>query len=154
MNFNKAIIIGNLTRDPETRTTPSGQTVTSFSIATNRIWNDAAGARQQAVEYHNIVAWGKLGDVAARYLSKGKMAMVEGRIQTRSWTGQDGVKRYRTEIVAESMQLGPRGGIGNEGQRKESSAQAPNATPEELPTVDANEPISEEKEIEIKDIPF
>lgn len=156
MNFNKAIIVGNLTRDPETRTTPSGRTVTSFSIATNRIWNDASGTKQQAVEYHNVVAWGKLGEIASRYLARGKMAMIEGRIQTRSWIGQDGVKRYRTEIIAENMQLGPRGASADENERP-SEKKEENSALEELPTIDADyqtTPEDEKKEIEIKDIPF
>src|SRR5580704_5544208 len=98
-SFNQAIIMGNLTRDPELRSTPSGQQVASFAVATNRSWMDASGERKEAVEYHEIVAWGKLGELAAQYLAKGRKVMVVGRLQTQSWE-KDGVKRQRTEIVA------------------------------------------------------
>ncbi len=101
-SFNQAIIMGNLTRDPELRTTPSGQQVASFAVATNRTWADANGERKEAVEYHEIVAWGKLGELAAQYLAKGRKVMVVGRLQTQSWE-KDGVKRQRTEIVASDI---------------------------------------------------
>ena len=93
MNYNKAVIVGNLTRDPETRTIPSGQPVASFAIATNRIWNDKEGNRQEATEFHNVVAFGKLADICSRYLNKGRLVLIEGRIQTRSWQDQDGKKK-------------------------------------------------------------
>lgn len=112
MNLNKIFIIGNLTRDPELRALPSGKSVATFGVATNRIWNDESGKRQQAPEFHNVVAFGKLADIVKQYLQKGKMVLVEGRIQTRSWEAQDGSKRSRTEIVAERLQLGPRGATG------------------------------------------
>jgi single-strand DNA-binding protein len=99
-DFNQAIVMGNLTRDVELRTTPGGQSVASFAVATNRSWNDPSGERKDSVEYHDIVAWGKLGELAANYLSKGRKVLVVGRLQTRSWEGQDGGKRQRTEIVA------------------------------------------------------
>lgn len=110
-SFNQAIIMGNLTRDPELRSTPSGQQVASFAVATNRTWNDASGERKEAVEYHEIVAWGKLGELAGQYLSKGRKVMVVGRLQTQSWE-KDGVKRQRTEIVASDVNFldGPRDG--------------------------------------------
>lgn len=103
MDLNKAMIIGRLTRDPETRTIPSGSNVCSFSVATNLMWKDASGQKQEKVEYHNIVTWRKLADICSQYLSKGKKVYLEGRIQTRDWVGQDGVKRYRTEIIADNM---------------------------------------------------
>src|SRR3989338_6290010 len=103
MNLNKAMIIGNLTRDPESKTTPSGQAVTTFGVATNLIWTDQSGAKQKKAEFHNIVAWRKLAEICAQYLHKGSKVYIEGRLQTRDWEGQDGVKRYRTEIVAENM---------------------------------------------------
>jgi len=117
MNLNKAMIIGRLTRDPEGRTTPSGRPVTSFSVATNRVWSDASGAKQEATEYHNVVLWGKLAEISAQYLVKGQEVYIEGRLQTRSWEGQDGVKRYSTEIVADTMQMGAkaRGGSSYQG---------------------------------------
>jgi len=109
MYLNKATIIGNLTRDPEMKTLPSGIKVTSFSIATNRVWKDASGQKQEAVEYHNIVVFGRQAETSAQYLKKGSQALVEGRIQTRSWDDAGtGKKMYRTEIVADRVQFGSR----------------------------------------------
>src|SRR3990167_7589680 len=117
MNYNKAIILGNVTADPEMRTTQSGQQVCTIGVATNRIWTDASKQRQKATEFHSVVLWGRLAEIASQYLQKGALVLIEGRIQTRSWQDQAGVKKYRTEIVAESMQLGPRqDGSGNAGQ--------------------------------------
>lgn len=141
MNLNKVLLIGNLTKDPESRTTTTGQTVTTFSVATNRIWNDQQGQKQQKVEFHNIVAWGKLGEICAQYLRKGGLIYAEGRLETRSWDGQDGVKRYKTEVVLENMQMGP---------RSQNSGGAFSA-PEKPPT---NEPEIDEEEIKVEDIPF
>lgn len=118
-DFNQAIVMGNLTRDPELRTTPGGQSVATFAVATNRSWNDPSGERKDAVEYHDVVAWGKLGELAANYLSKGRKVLVVGRLQTRSWEGQDGAKRQRTEIVANDINFvggagdAPDGGASN-----------------------------------------
>lgn len=109
MNLNKVFIIGNLTRDPEMRTLPSGQPVASFGVATNRFWT-REGKREEQTEFHNVVMFGRLAEIASQYLTKGKMVMVEGRLQTRSWEDKEGSKRTRTEVVAERMQLGPRGG--------------------------------------------
>ena len=108
MNLNKALIIGNLTRDPEQKTLPSGTTVTSFGIATNRVWKNQAGEKQEEAQFHNIVTFGRQAEVAGQYLKKGSLVFIEGRIQTRNWDAQDGTKRYRTEIVAERLQFGPR----------------------------------------------
>ncbi|MDB5179081.1 MAG: single-strand binding protein single-strand DNA-binding protein [Patescibacteria group bacterium] len=115
-SFNQAIIMGNLTRDPELRSTPGGQQVASFAVATNRTWMDASGERKEAVEYHEIVAWGKLGELAAQYLAKGRKVMAVGRLQTQSWE-KDGVKRQRTEIVASDINFldGPGGGAAGGG---------------------------------------
>ncbi|MDP4038673.1 MAG: single-stranded DNA-binding protein [bacterium] len=99
-DFNQAIVMGNLTRDPELRSIPSGQSVASFSVATNRSWQDPSGERKDAVEYHDIVAWGKLAELVSNYLSKGRKVLVVGRLQTRSWEAQDGSKRQKTEIIA------------------------------------------------------
>lgn len=112
MNLNKAFIIGNLTRDPEMRALPSGQPVVTFGVATNRRWTDPQGQRQEHTEFHNVVAFGKLAELCNQYLAKGRMTMIEGRLQTRSWQGQDGTKRSRTEIVADNIQFGPRGASG------------------------------------------
>lgn len=120
---NKVILIGNLGRDPEVRSTTSGQAVASFTLATNRRWNDRDGNRQEQTEWHNIVCWGKQAEIAGRYLRKGKQIYVEGRLQTRSWDDrQTGEKRYRTEIVCENFQmLGQRGGGGGGGSEDEDS---------------------------------
>src|SRR5689334_4070466 len=113
MYLNKAIVIGNLTRDPEIKALPSGAKVCSFSVATNRVWKDKNGAKQEGVDYHNIVVFGRQAENVAQYLKKGSSVLVEGRMQTRSWDGQDGQKKYRTEIVADRVQFGPRsGGVG------------------------------------------
>ncbi len=112
MYLNKAYIIGNLTRDPELKALPSGMQVASFSVATNRVWKDQNGAKQESTDYHNIVVFGRQGETAAQYLKKGSSVLVEGRIQTRSWDGQDGKKQYRTEIVAERVQFGNRASSG------------------------------------------
>lgn len=140
MNLNKAIVIGNLTQNPEVKTTPSGQTVANFSVATNRFWNDQQGQRQEQAEFHNVVAWGKLAEIAGQYLAKGRMCMVEGRLQTRSWDDQSGNRHWKTEIIAENIQLGPRGAS----QTPTNSAPAN----EPAPTAPA------EDEIKIEDIPF
>ena len=108
MYYNKAILIGNLTRDPETRSLPSGTQVTSFGLATNRVWKDKNGAKQEDTQFHNIVVFGRQAEIVSQYLRKGGSVLVEGRMQTRSWDAQDGVKKYRTEVVAERVQLGPR----------------------------------------------
>jgi single-strand DNA-binding protein len=146
MNLNKAFLIGNLTRDPETRALPSGQAVTTFSIATNRSWNDQSGKRQTVAEFHNIVAFGKLAEICKQYLSKGKMVYVEGRIQTRSWEGQDGIKKSRTEIVMENMQMGPRG-LGAPGG-------SPAETGQKEPEVETIQYPADEGEINPDEIPF
>ncbi len=113
-DFNQAIILGNLTRDPEVRNTPNGQTVANFGMATNRRWTDKNGEKQEAAEFHNVVVWGKLAEIAGQILYKGRKALVVGRLQTRSWEGQDGVKRSTTEIVGSELSaLGPsKGGEG------------------------------------------
>jgi len=103
MSLNRAQLIGNLTRDPEVRQIPGGATVTTFSIATNLTWTDQSGQKHEKVEFHNIVAWRKLGEICGQYLKKGMKVFIEGRIQTRDWEGEDGQKRYRTEIVADNM---------------------------------------------------
>jgi len=143
MNLNKVMLIGNLTRDPEVKSTPSGQTVATFSIATNLVWTDQSGQQQKKTEFHNIVAWRKLADICAKYLHKGSKAYVEGRLQTTDWTGQDGVKRYRTEIVMENMiMLDPKGANTSGGQYSAPENQAP-----------ADDAIDEE-EIRVENIPF
>lgn len=145
MNLNKAILIGRLVSDPETRTTPTGQTVCSFRLATNRVWTDkATGQKQEKTEYHNIVLWRRTAEIASQFLTKGAMALIEGRIQTRSWQDNSGNKRYRTEIIGERLQLGPRT-AGTAG--KPIATEERDAPNEEIPVID-------EDEIDIKEIPF
>lgn len=148
-SLNRATLLGNCTKDPETRQTPSGQSVCSFGVATNRTWTDQAGQKQEAAEFHNVVAWGKLAEICGQYLTKGKKVYVEGRIQTRSWDGQDGQKRFTTEIVADNViLLGERQGGG-----APSSSSAPFApSPSTPPKADAAP--NPDDEIKVEDIPF
>jgi single-strand DNA-binding protein len=155
-SLNKAMLIGNLTRDPEMRKTTGGQSVTSFSMATNRAYTDKAGNKKEEADFHNVVAWGRLAEICAQYLTKGKKVYVDGRIQTRDWEGQDGVKKYRTEIVIENMiMLG-----GPAGARGPSSATTPSpeyvASPnfEETPIVASEPSQTPDDEIKLEDIPF
>lgn len=149
MNLNRAMIIGNLTRDPEMRTTANGQNVATFGVATNHSWTDSTGQRQEKAEFHNVVAWGKLAEICSQYLGKGRKVYVEGRLQTREWEGQDGNKRNRTEIVAENMIMLDRAGAGGMGggqaARPVQAAAAPAA---------ASVSVSGEEEIRVEDIPF
>ncbi len=108
MNLNKVIIIGRLAADPESRTTTTGQEVASLRVVTNRTWTGTDGQKQEQAEFHSVTLWGRLAQIATQYLKKGGLVMIEGRIQTRSWVGQDNQKKYRTEIVGENLQLGPR----------------------------------------------
>ena len=148
-SLNRAMVIGNLTRDPELRQTSNGQSVCSFGVATNRTWKDASGEKQEQVEYHNIVAWGKLGDICGQYLVKGKKVYIDGRLQTRDWEGQDGVKRYRTEIVADNMIMLSRGNEGGGGGG--DFAPAPSGGGANMPDEPSAAP---DDEIKIEDIPF
>lgn len=166
MNLNKVFLIGRLTQDPETRTTPSGQTVTTVRLATSRVWNDQASQqKREATEFHTIVCWGRLGEICGQYLKKGGLALFEGRLQTRSWDDKTtGQKRYMTEIVAESMQLGPRSAntgytpVPATAPRVDSPARPVSAEPE-IPVINEDElttaGIEEEpKPIKDTDLPF
>lgn len=147
MSLNKVLLIGNLTRDPESRTTPAGQTVATFGLATNRSWNSPTGERQERTEFHNIVAWGKLAEIVTKFLTKGRKTYVEGRLQTREWQGQDGAKRTRTEIVADNIILldRPTGNTGN-------GPFVPSPQNSEPSQIDSSIPA--EDEIQLEDIPF
>ncbi|MFH0987552.1 MAG: single-stranded DNA-binding protein [Patescibacteria group bacterium] len=147
MNLNKSFILGRVTQDPRVRNLPSGQLVASFSVATNRYFTDKQGQKREQAEFHNIVAFGKTAEIAQQYLKQGSMVLIEGRLQTRSWEGKDGVKRYQTEIVVESLQLGPRPqGVSSSGKISEGTA-TKEVKKEEIPTV-------EEDEIDVKDLPL
>lgn len=169
MALNKVLLIGNLTRDPELRSTSSGQSVANFGLATNRVWKDSnTGERREAAEFHNIVMWRRLAEIAGQYLRKGSKIFVEGRIQTRSWQDQSGNKRYMTEIVAENMQMLDRKPQGDSSFQPTSPSlggpAAPQAPaqpqspqqpippqPEEIPTIQIDE---NQDEVKIEDIPF
>lgn len=154
MNVNKVILVGRLTRDPELRTTPSGQNVATVGLATNNYWTKD-GQRQERTEFHTVVLWGKLAEIAGQYLTKGQEAYFEGRLQSRSYTGKDGVERKTTEIVAENMQLGSR--ATNQGGSASANRPAPVATPaseapkpDDIPTIN----LDDDKDIKIEDVPF
>jgi len=153
MYLNRAIIIGNLTRDPELRALPSGMQVTTFSVATNRVYKDKDGNKKEQTEFHNIVVFGRQAETAAQYLKKGQSVLIEGRMQTRSWDDKtSGEKKYRTEIVADRVQFGPKAGGGGGGvatgagfANTEKSGKQEGAAPAiEYP----------EEEINPEDIPF
>lgn len=153
MYLNKATILGNLTRDPEIKALPSGVKVCSLALATNRVWKDKNGAKQEAVDYHNVVVFGRQAENVAQYMKKGSSLLVEGRMQTRSWDGKDGEKKYRTEIVADRVQFGPRsggagGGAGAGSSKKGAMADAPK---DDMPSDTIEYPT---EEISPDDIPF
>jgi single-strand DNA-binding protein len=153
-SLNRAQLIGNVTKDPEVRQTSGGQMVASFSIATNSSWVDKTGQRQEKAEFHNVVIWGKLAEVAQQYVKKGKKIFVEGRMQTRDWDGEDGVKRYRFEIVVDSMIMLDRAGAPS-GEGVESTYERqPNSS-----AMKSSEPAGEmaavaEEEVTLDDLPF
>jgi single-strand DNA-binding protein len=162
MNVNKAILVGRLTRDPDMRTTPGGQSVVTLSLATNNFWTDKSGTKQEKTEFHNVVLWGRLAEIAGQYLTKGQECFVEGRMQTREYTAKDGTLRKITEVVGESMQLGSRAMGSSQGgaprsaapmpprsNSNQSGAQAP--VEEEIPTINLDD---EKDEIKIEDVPF
>jgi single-strand DNA-binding protein len=151
-SLNRATVLGNLTRDPELRQTPNGQSVCSFGVATNRAWNGSDGKRQEQTEFHNVVAWGKLAEICGQYLTKGKKVYIEGRLQTRDWEGQDGVRRYRTEIVAENMIMLDRSGAPAGQSSAPQSAGSESFTPPPAP--DDVPPVNMDDEIKVEDIPF
>jgi len=144
MNLNKVFLVGRLTQDPQSRTIPSGQQVCSFGLATNRIGKDPkTGETKKSTEYHNIVLWRRLAEIASQYLTKGSLVLIEGRLQTRSWQDQAGNQKFRTEIVGERIQLGPKAaGKVVPGEEKEGA-------PAEIPIIQEGE-----EEIDVKDLPF
>ena len=151
MYLNKIILIGNLTRDPELRSLPSGVKVCSFSLATNRVWKDKNGVRQESADYHNIVVFGRQAETVAQYMKKGSSMLVEGRMQTRSWDDKtSGEKKYRTEVVADRTQFGPKGSGG--GSSAGASATGAGKGSAENQEVDSIE--YPEEDINPEDIPF
>lgn len=165
MNLNKVFLLGNLTRDPELKNLPSGQQVCSFSMATNKIWTDKeTGEKKQKVEFHNIVAWRNLATIASQYLKKGGLVFVEGHLTTRSWDDPSGTKKYRTEIIADNIQLGPRSagtGQGSVSTTKETATkqaeetEQPAENPEKETSATEKIPtIQEGDDINLDEIPF
>lgn len=169
MNVNKATIIGRLVRDPEVRTTPNGQSVTNISVATSTTWKDQSGAKQEKTEFHNVVAWGKRGEVIAQYFVKGQEIYVEGRLETRSWDDQEsGKKMYRTEINLENFEFGAKPGGASGAPQGAPTSPASNAAPaaaaapvaaaaatkepelEQIPTIN----LEDEDEVKLEDVPF
>ncbi len=150
MYINKATIYGNLTRDPEVKALPSGIQVANLSVATNRTWKDKDGRKQESVEYHNVVVFGKQAELVSQYMKKGRPIYLEGRLQTRSWDDKDGNKKYRTEIVVENFQFGPSGApAGNYAPREDAGGSS--KPTESAPSDEIQYP---EEEINIEDIPF
>lgn len=161
MNLNKVFILGRITADPVLRTTPGGQSVLSFSVATNRVWTDKNGAKQESAEFHNIVVWGRQAEIGGQYLSKGGLVLVEGHLQTRSWTDKQGGARKTTEIICERMQFGPRSAGGSNPTFKTANSSAPKNsessstdTPpaEEIPVIDIDNELKDD--IKPEDLPF
>jgi single-strand DNA-binding protein len=162
MNVNKVILVGRLTRDPEVRTTPSGQTVATIGLATGRTWTDKQGQKQEKTEFHNVVMWGRTAEVAGQYLIKGQEIFVEGRLESRKYTGKDGVERKTTDVVVESFQFGskPQGAANtNRGNysapaaasQRSSSPQSQAPKEEQIPTINLDD---EQGEVRIEDVPF
>lgn len=153
-SLNRAQIVGNLTRNPEMRNIPSGQAVTSFSVATNRRWKDKDGNQQDQTEFHNVVAWGKLAEISNQYLKKGNKVYIEGRLQTQTWDGQDGNKRNRTEIVTENIIF-----LTPKGEQMTHTDSAPEEVkieemPADKPSAKKDDKKDELDEINLDDIPF
>lgn len=167
MNVNKVVLVGRVTRDPEIRTTPGGQSVATLSLATNNFWTDKSGTKQEKTEFHNIVLWGRLAEIAGQYLTKGQECFIEGRLQTREYTAKDGTTRRTTEIIGENMQLGNRSAGTSQGNGTANTSRSTNAptnrfakneelvkpapVEEEIPTINLDD---ERDEIKIEDVPF
>jgi len=149
MYLNKAIIIGNLTRDPELKSLPSGVQIANMAVATNRVWKDKNGVKQESADYHNVVVFGRQAETTAQYLRKGSSVLVEGRMQTRSWDGPDGKKNYRTEVVADRVQFGPRKDGAGSSPAPTPTVGAP--TPEDVGVDTIDYP---EENVNVDDIPF
>lgn len=157
MNVNKVLLVGRLTREPDIRTTTSGQSVASLSMATNRFWKDKNGQKQDSTEFHNVVLWGRLAEIAGQYLVKGAEVFIEGRLQTRKYTAKDGTEKRTTEVVGENMQLGakPQNRPYTPGApANQSAAPTQEARPQQeeaIPTINLDE---EQDEVKIADVPF
>ncbi len=157
MNLNKVFIIGRVTADPQLRNTPAGASVTTFGVATNRVWQSKDGKKQEEVEFHSVVAWGRQAEIASQFLVKGAMIYVEGRLRTRTWQDKQGQNHKTTEIICERLQLGPRAGGGAAPTGNPAAASERDSKPEESPQAPAVEdiPIIDlEDDIKPEDLPF
>ena len=173
MNLNKVFVLGNLTRDPEKRNLPSGAPVVSFGVATNRFFTDKNQEKKQETEFHNVVLFGRLAEIASQYLNKGSLVLIEGRVKTRNWQDSSGTRHYRTEIIAERMQLGPKGVSRPASETSETSEapKTPKIPEEDIPIIEENSPKenpskdeksekenpsgeNEEEEVDVSKIPF
>jgi single-strand DNA-binding protein len=153
MSLNRVQLIGNLTREPEMKQIPGGQTVTSFGIATNLSWTDKDGGKQDKAEFHNVVAWRKLAEICGQYLKKGSKVFIEGRLQTRDWEAEDGSKRYRTEIVADNMiMLDRKGDYDPSANADRESAGLKDSEPAASPVAAGKDAGKEE--VSVDDLPF
>jgi len=154
MYLNKVFIIGNLTRDPELKAIPSGIKVCSFSVATNRVWKDKNGARQEAADYHNVVVFGRQAETVAQYMKKGSQVMIEGRMQTRSWDdAATNTKKYRTEVIADRVQFGSTG-VAKSGGSFDQSSTSKNSSQEDKDEGGLDTIEYPEEQINVEDIPF
>lgn len=153
-SFNQVILVGNLARDPELRTTQSGQSVASFAVATNRVWTDQNGQQQEQADFHNIVAWAKLAELADQYLNKGRRVMIVGRLQTRSWEGDDGKKNYRTEIIANEINFLDGPGDGDGGGRSSSDSSKAKPKPKKDDDKQDVEIEDLDENVDLSEIPF
>lgn len=155
MYLNKVFLYGNLTRDPELKALPSGSQIVNFGLATNRVYKDKNGAKQEATEFHNVVAFGRTAEVIAQYVKKGRPIFIEGRIQTRSWEGkEDGKKQYRTEIIVDNFQFGADGGAHGAGAPSAGGASTGKGSHDEQPVPEGESIKYPDEEINPEDIPF
>ena len=162
MDLNKAFILGRVTQDPQAKNLPSGMLVANFGIATNRVFYDKNREKQKQTEFHNIVAFGKPAEIIQQYLKRGSLVLIEGRIQTRNWEDKDGIKKYRTEIIVENLQLGPKSQNQTSDQNynpaQAQTEKKPEITNKEIPTIeeDYNPAVKKEEneEIDVKDLPL
>ncbi len=150
MNLNKVFILGRVTADPQLRTIPSGQSVTTFGVATNRVWTGKDGKRQEETEFHNVVVWGRQAEIATQFLRKGALVFIEGRLRTRSWQDKQGQSHKTTEVICDRMQLGPRpAGAGGPAGAPFAGGGKTAGAGEEIPIVDLDS-----EEIKPEDLPF
>lgn len=148
-SHNQAQVIGNVTRDPEVRQTSTGQTVASFAVATNSSWTDKDGNRQEKAEFHNVVVWGKLAEIVGQYVKRGRKVFIQGRMQTRDWTGEDGVKRYRMEIVADNFIL-----LDKAGNPTDVGPAMMERSPNPAAVKGPDKSVKKEEEVSLDDLPF